>query len=378
MSLTWTRDLGIERLDHASSRGNITLGSFQHTVSYREEELRVTPLPLRRIAEDRLAIAQNSLALQQQMLAFGQNRRFLRSLQFVLHNAPFPQLRSWAWPTFALAQNFDTEMHKVQSLRLTLDAPYPVLKRYDMTRTLHNPFWCLQNAVNDLWPLLNQAIDFPLGRTTGRLGPAMKGFLHQHKAYKQILKPLIDVSSSILIRRRHTANSQRVFDSVHHHFKICSLSMISFGKTFRRQWDDILKTRRDRYRDSKAGVIWRATEDMTTKWQETMKIYHEDFLPLFARHLQIMPAAELERRSASAHSFWYSYWEKQHENTRRLEALDTHLEENRTARNKHMSRMRHLSNKSGLGRRVDAANERLKIRCVYSTALSRSMAGQYH
>jgi hypothetical protein len=264
----------------------------------------------------------------------------------------------------------------VRSIRLTLNAAYPVLKRYDMTRSLHNPFWCLQ--VDDLWPLFNQAIDFPLGRATERLSPAMKEFIHQHKTYEQILNRLRDDSSSILIRRRHTANDQRAFDSVHHHFKICSLSMSTFGKSFRRQWDDLLKSRRDRYRDSKASVIWRGIEVMMTMGQEASKIYHEEFLPLIVRHLQIMPAAELERRSSSAHRFWYTYWERQQENTRRLQALDTQLEEIRTARNKHMSRMRHLSNKSELGRRVDAANERLKIRRVYSTALPRSMAGQYH
>ena len=208
-----------------------------------------------------------------------------------------------------------------------------------------------------LWNVLNQGIDFPSGNATADLRIAFKNFQIHLRVLGQTDNAASVVYTNILLRRNHNSGVQRVFDTTHHQLRSCNLSGRDFVAQCSRNVDGILKARPNKRRFRKQNLIWDELENIKESWDTIMRIYYDDFMPVFVRHLDLMSPAEIARRNMTTQNYWYRHWQLQKEHDRGMEMIEDYRTKIRLDRNKFRSEMRRLTEKSGLDRRLDTANE---------------------
>ena len=330
----------------------------QERILHYEEQYKATTGVEQQVAESRLIAARIGFSIEQGLIPFKKNARFMAQLRMTLNHAPFHQLRAWSWPTKTLSDVLKADVEELKNIRRALGALYPYPRQYLLTSILENPIRVDEILHPHLWNSLVQALEFPLGLTTAKLGIAFKTFLAHYRVFGQDLRDAADILRAIRIMRKGGSDTQRSFDSFQHRFMTANHLGQMFVKHCRKNFDRVWKMPRNGTSYHKKTAVLRTLDKIHRTWDETMHIYYEDYMYILLRRLELMTTEDAQRRSLMARHYWYLHWKRRDEHMLRLKQVDRYYDEVREARNVFRGKMRSVWKKSRVGKRVDPANER--------------------
>jgi hypothetical protein len=237
-----------------------------------------------------------------------------------------------------------------------------LLKTYGVSFRLR-PYQKFKDTEEELWSVICQEIAYPSGPVGKRLGKVVEVFTTRMKTFLHGAlsagNSAGNVCATISLRRSRGTNTQHLFNTLHHHFTTVDLS--------RRILVKLLRIRSGIIHNARAGaltcrqmmprIFWNTLHSMDDDWEHMMRIYHDSFLPTFIRHLELMSPSEIQRRSAAVPKYWLRYWQKQRENDKRSEYLETQRQAIRNKRNEQHGIAMLGFKRLRIGERVDPANE---------------------
>jgi hypothetical protein len=326
----------IEILEENESRP-LSLYPYQQRVLESEFDEGTVPAPQERILSLRLAEAKGTLALKQELLPIERIRNFMRRLRYMLLDCPVDRLRALQWQFQACASSLLLAIGDFAIIKGISGAPHKYLGHYSIQETLRNPFYYNEDSRIALWCAISHEIGFPAEAGSQKSRSAYKIFL-AHWRYKQFYRKSRHFYGAISLRRSHASNAQRIFDALHHHFMMFRAAESELIKNSSRVINDRLKQpfssgHRARCRH-KAQIIRDILYDINNVHHVIIYIYHNQFLPVFLCHLDIMPSDEIERRSAATQQYWLGFWQKERESGERMYCIERFQQENQQARKK--------------------------------------------
>jgi len=208
---------------------------------------------------------------------------------------------------------------------------------------------------------LNQAIDFPTGGATAALSNAFKTFQAKTRDLNITRSDAGQICTAIGLRRCHGTGTQRIYDALSHHITVYGSSTMALALMCRRETGLILGRRcNKRVATRQEQLIDSDKFQLSSDLGRIQGLYHNGFMPVFLRHLNLMSPAEVERWGKTVRWYWHRYWQPRKEHDQRLKKIYQFRADTRKAWNQYRAEKKRLMKKTGESLPVHRAKQLLR------------------
>jgi len=339
--------------DAAHLADNVAL--HRQNLLHCEEELNVAEGPQRTLAESQIVTAKANLQMHQGLLPLRQQYYFMRQMAKTLWHSPFSRLQACSWPTKALADVLEADIAALRVLRRALQARHPLHKRHLAIVSASKPLSIFGDVNQGLWMELNQAIDFPTGGATAALSNAFKTFQAKTRDLNITRNDAGQICTAI------GPGTQRKYDALSHHITVYGSSTMALALMCRRETGPILGRRSNKRVATRQEQLLDSDKfQLSSDLGRIQGLYHNGFMPVFLRHLNLMSPTEVERRGKTVRWYWHRYWQLRKEHDQRLKKIYQFRADTRKAWNPYRAEKKRLMKKTGERLPVHRAKELLR------------------
>jgi hypothetical protein len=237
-----------------------------------------------------------------------------------------------AWPTKKVAQAFRFDLKCLSTVRKALHTTYKPLQYYEAVWHKESHVAPILSSSGPMYQEINQMIDFPLSIVSAHQVVYFKSYISYLGEFQRTMMSAEKDLFKLRLRRSTSSAHQGIFNAVHHQFKSFNESAKRFS-SHTVEWVEVsLRKPITAFKRRKLTMLRDSLFESKNVHDGIMALYYDQVIAIFTRHLELMSASDIERRSELVQRYWLTHWQTQRKHDRRLAKFEDYRKRIREAR----------------------------------------------